>query len=468
RDFLAAIAAAKSAWLSFPAFDPDLRPSYPSSWVMALAEPESSRPVTAAALRDGRGVKNLLAIPSPYAGLEKAPSLLNVAEWRLEVARREGARLKASGLALRPDLPLQRQLEVRAARLSSSFSEFDGNVASEVAGLEVLSAGLDRRGHSPSSIERWATCPFSYLLERVLHVEETERPEQEIPWAIGAATKGALVHEILSHFFGELRAHGRPGPAEAYTAADQRLIEDMAKEEFAKLEAAGAIGNALAWQNEKQAILVDLQTFLRRDEKVRDDGLVPSLFEQGFGMGGDPWDELVIDLDDGRSARIRGRIDRIDLGPDPSAPQVARLIDYKTGGFTRYSEKAFKEDPVVAGTKVQPSVYGAAIRARYPGIRVESAYWFASSKGAFKLMSVPDDPERLRAALAIVDRGIRAGAFPQVPGPESARPGAAGWENCSYCAFDRVCPKGRDQMKERKQDQPGPRIHLELGGDDGA
>jgi len=468
RDFLAAIAAAKSAWLSFPAFDPDLRPTYPSPWVIAFAETESGRPVTAASLREGEGVKNVLAIPSPDAGLEKAPSLLNVAEWRIAFARRERGGLKASGLALRSDLPLHRQLEVRASRLSSSFTEFDGNVASEVAGLEVLSAGLDRRGHSPSSIEGWATCPFSYLLARVLRIEETERPEQEIAWAIGAMTKGALVHDVLNRFFGELHAHGRPGPAEAYTAADQKLIDDIAKEEFVKLEAAGATGNALAWENEKQAMLVDLQTFLRRDEKVREDGLVPSLFEQGFGMGRDPWDELTIDLPDGRRARLRGRIDRIDLGPDPSAPQVARLIDYKTGGFTRYSENAFKEDPVVAGTKVQPSVYGAAIRARYPGIRVESAYWFASSKGAFKLMSVPDDPGRLRSALAIVDRGIRAGAFPQVPGPESARPGAAGWDNCSYCPFDRVCPKGRDQMQERKQDQPGPRIHLELGRDDGS
>jgi len=468
RDFLAAVAAAESAWLSFPAFDPDLRPSYPSPWVIAFAETDGGGRVSAARLREGKGAKNILAIPSPDAGLKKAQSLLNVAEWRVAVARREGEHggLKASGLALRTDLPLHRLLEVRAARLSSQFTEFDGNVASEVAGLEALSQGLDRGGHSPSSIEGWASCPFSYLLSRVLRIEQVERPEQAIEWAIDALTRGALVHDVLSQFFGELHSHGRPGPAEPYTAADQKLIGDIATQEFATLEAAGATGNALAWENEKQAMLVDLQTFLRRDEKVREDGLVPTLFEQGFGMGGDPWDELSIDLPGGRKARLRGRIDRIDLGPYPSHPKLARLIDYKTGGSSRYSENAFDEDPVVAGTKVQPSVYGAAIRARYPGITVQSAYWFASAKGAFKLMPVPDDPERLRSALAIVDRGIRAGAFPQVPGSESGRPGGAGWDNCSYCPYDRVCPNGRDQMRERKQDQPGPRIHLELGGED--
>ena len=463
RDFLAAVSAANSAWLSYPAFDPDLRPSYPSPWVIALAEPLGEIRAGAAVLRLGDGARNVMAIRSPFAGLEKAQSLLNVAEWRAVVAKREGPTLITSALARRPDLPLHRQLEVRAARLSDDFTEFDGNVQSEVASLAVLSEGLDRRGHSPSSIEAWASCPFSYLMSRVLRVEGTERPEQETYWAIGSLARGGLVHDILNRFFMGLHANGRPAAGEVYTAGDQKLIEEIAKEEFAAIEAAGMVGNALAWENERHSILVDLQTFLRKDEEVRKGDLVPALFEQGFGMGGDPWDELAIDLEDGRKARLRGRIDRIDLGPNPAAPQAARLIDYKTGSARRYSDKAFAADSVMAGTKVQPSVYGAAIRARYPGIHVESAYWFVSSNGEFKFMPVPDGPERLRSALSVVDRGIRAGAFPQVPGAESARQGRATWDNCNYCAFDRICPRGRDQMQERKQGRPGPQIHLELG-----
>ena len=463
RDFLAAVAAAPAVWLSFPAFDPDLRPSYPSPWVIELAEPDAgARRVTAADLRLGLGARNLLRIASPDAGLAGTTSCLNLAEWRVTVARREGPALAASGLANRSDLPLKRQLEVREARLSHAFTEFDGNVASAVDAIEALTQGLGRRGNSASSIESWATCPFSYLMNRVLRVEETERPEQKIEWSIGALARGALVHSILSRFFLQLQSDGRPAAREPYSAADQQLIEAIAKDEFAQLEAAGETGNPLAWENERHAILLDLQTFLRRDEGVRSDGLVPSLFEQGFGMGGDPWDELVIDLPEGRTARLRGRIDRIDLGPDPKAPEVARLIDYKTGGSTAFDEDDFAADPVVAGTKMQPSIYGAAIRARYPSVRVESAYWFVSAKGKFELFPAPEDPERLRSALTIIDNGIRAGAFPQIPGPEESRPGRAGWTNCGFCAFDRVCPTGRDQMRERKQDQPGPQIHQSL------
>src|SRR5581483_10587765 len=112
---------------------------------------------------------------------------------------------------------------------------------------------------------------------------------------------------------------------------DHRRIEEIAREEFASLEAAGAVGHRLAWENERRSIVLDLHTFLRKDEELRADGLVPSYFEQGFGMPGASWPELVIDLGEGREARLRGRIDRIDLGPDPTAPTQARLIDYKTG-----------------------------------------------------------------------------------------------------------------------------------------
>ena len=465
RDFLAALAAGESVCVSFAAWDADLRPSYPSPWVVDLARPSGERPVTASGLRLGKGAINLVSISSPDAGLVLAKSYLNVAEWRAVVARRDGQAqsLSRSGLAARTDLPLHRHLEVRAARMSDAFTEFDGNLESEVAGLPLLALGLDSRGHSPSSIEEWAACPFSYLLDRVIRVEPTERPELEVAWAIGSLARGTLVHEILSRFFDELAEQGRPRAREIYGAADRKRIEEIARDEFRLLEEAGAIGHKLAWDNERQAILTDLQTFLREDEELRSDGLIPQFFEQGFGTkGSNSWDELVVELSPGRVARLRGRIDRIDLGPNPSAPREARLIDYKTGSGKGYSEKDLDADPVAAGTKVQPSIYAAVIRTRYQGVDVKSGYWFVSAKGSFKFIKVRDDPERLRQVLDVVDRGLRAGAFPQVPGPDDQRPGRMSWTNCMYCSFDRICPTGRDQMRERKRDRPGPLIQLEL------
>jgi ATP-dependent helicase/nuclease subunit B len=457
RDFLAAVGSAKEVWLSFPAYDPDLRPSYPSPWILKFAQPQGGHAASASAVRAGTGANNLTAIASPDGGLAKASSPLNVAEWRVLMARSQGAGLANSGLAARLDLPLQRHLEARAARRSNAFTEFDGNVASEVSRLEVLRLGLAGRRHSASTIEMWAACPFSYLLDRVLGVEPTERPEQDIAWAIGAAAKGSLVHAILSRFFKEMAEGKRPRPYEIYADADRQRIENIAREEFRKLEEAGAIGNRLAWENERRGILLDLQTFLRKDEELRSDGLVPTYFEQAFGIGDGSWPELTLDLGSGASARVVGRIDRIDLGPDPAGPVAARLIDYKTG--RAYSQKDFEADPVVAGTRVQPSIYASALRARFPGLRVDSGYWFVSAKGEFEFVSVPGDGGRLGEVLRVVDEGLHAGAFPQVPGSEDR----ASWKNCTYCPFDRICPQGRDELHDRKQDQPGALIHLQLG-----
>ncbi|MGH7877407.1 MAG: PD-(D/E)XK nuclease family protein, partial [Candidatus Dormibacteraceae bacterium] len=459
RDFLSAIATSGSQHVSFPAWDANLRPCYPSPWVVELARPKAPGSATASALRGGRGATNVEVIQSPDAGLGRAPAFLNVAEWRTASARRSAARLSASGLAARADLPLGRHLQVRAARDSVRFSEFDGNIESEVAGLPLLAAGVEGRRLSPSGIESWAACPFRYLLKQLVKVEATERPEVDTAWGMSAANRGILVHDVLRRFFNESTSQQRPGPAERFGTRDRRRIEELALEEFARLEEAGATGQPLAWENERRAILADLQSFLRFDEELWTDGLIPTFFEQGFGMPGDSWEPVVVEVRGGRFAQLRGRIDRVDLGPDPLAPQSARLIDYKTS--KDYPEGDFAADPVVAGRRVQPSVYAAAIRARFPGLGVHGGYWFVSAKGRFKFLDVPDHQGRLREVLEVMDRSLRAGAFQQVPGPADG-PDPANWSNCRYCAFDRICPTGRDQMHERKRGQAGARIHGEL------
>src|SRR5439155_11951278 len=74
RDFLGAISAADGGrvCLSFPAWDADLRPCYPSPWVIAFAETDGDGTSTASALRAGRGARNLDLVASPDAGLDSA------------------------------------------------------------------------------------------------------------------------------------------------------------------------------------------------------------------------------------------------------------------------------------------------------------------------------------------------------------------------------------------------------------
>ena len=92
-----------------------------------------------------------------------------------------------------------------------------------------------------------------------------------------------------------------------------------------------------------------------------------------------------------------------------------------------------------------------------------------SSKGEFKMLpteaSLLAADGRLTEVLEGAARGILAGAFPQVPGNETTRPGKFSWDNCVYCDFDRICPAGRDAVWERKRNAPGYLLHTALAAD---
>src|SRR5207244_10576388 len=133
-------------------------------------------------------------------------------------------------------------------------------------------------------------CPFQYLLQNVLRVQATRRPEDE--WTITPLDRGRLVHLVLEAFFRALHDAGRLGPDDAFTPADHARLEAIASEVFAALEAEGRTGHPLAWENARAAILADLHALLEKDEAWRRaEGLVPTVFESSFGdpRVAEPW-----------------------------------------------------------------------------------------------------------------------------------------------------------------------------------
>lgn len=461
-ELLAAFAAADggSVHLSAPAWDADLRPVYAGAWLLEVVDALIGRPVTAAELRKGLAADRITRLVSPDDAIARSTEPLDLAERRvaeLRGWRRRGA-LRRSALVRRVDLTLGRALDVQDARASNVFSEFDGNVGAVAASSQRLGRGIGAVPISSSAIERWCTCPFHYFLGRVIGVEATELPEDDQGWSIDPAARGSLMHDILESFFSELRAEGRPDLDDVYGAADHGHLERLALQAFADLEESGGTGYALAWENERAAILRDLHTLLREDEGERERGrVVPMHFEQDFGMGGpDSWPPVAVSLEDDVTVRLRGRIDRVDLGPDPARPTEALVIDYKTGWVDR---KAAEEDPVEEGRKVQLAVYSLAARDHLDALgvtdpQIRAAYWQIVSKYGFRLTKFQFGAEledRLRAVLSAVHAGIIGGAFPQVPGDETQRTDEFTWESCAYCEFDRICPPERRQLWERKQ-----------------
>jgi len=473
RSFLAAIAAADggTAVLSAPSWDAGLRSSYAAPWLLEVAASLEGHSVTAAEMRRLDGRPWLRRVVSPSQSLEAPSAILDVAEWRVADARRshDWRRFAASSLARRRDLPLARNLQVQRARWSAELTAFDGFVPG-AASSRRLSQGLAGLHISPTAIELWAKCPFQYFLKRVLYVEATENPEDDDDWAVSPLVRGSLIHEVLDRFFRELQAVGRPTMDELYGATDHSRLDEIATAVFTDLDTDGRATHALTWANERDAILVDLHTLLAKDqeERVRT-RVVPALFEQSFGFNRpDSWPAAVVPLARGGEARIHGFIDRVDVAPSVAAPRTAVVIDYKSGGD---ATSPFKKDSVAAGTKVQLPAYARAAEQwlrdakGVPDASAIAQYWMVSAKGKFARIG-PVDPKdaqaRFEEVVQIMDAGLRMGAFPQVPGGESQRPGRAGWDNCMWCEFNRVCPTGRDQLAERKRADAPSAWHASL------
>jgi ATP-dependent helicase/nuclease subunit B len=311
------------------------------------------------------------------------------------------------------------------ARHSADFTRFDGNLA----GLPVYSP-VDSVA-SATSLERWAKCPHSYLMQTVLRVEPVDHPEEAL--RITPMDRGSLVHQILEDFVTEVLERpepDRPGPDQAWSAADGRRLAELAEAVFARYEAEGLTGRPIFWRRDRVSILQELDRFLVEDSAHRRTTRSrPVAAELAFGLRG--IDPVPFPLPDGRSVPMRGMADRVDRGDDGTL----HVVDYKTGSPDKVRVTA--EDPHERGRRLQLAVYGQAARARQgtPGSPVEATYWFVSKKGRFQRWGyavTPEVVERVGQAMQTIVTGIERGVFVPHPGPPSTSP----WPECEYCDPD--------------------------------
>jgi hypothetical protein len=461
RGFLAALAAADGGrvTLSYARSDGAARATYPSRWLLDLMARHEGRPTYASDLPAllAAGRPWLTRVASAQDGVARVGAgelraadlsdlrLAGVVAWRAR--HRDLAR---QPLALRSDLPLGAALRAARDRRSRAFTAFDGNL-SELAGRSALMVRAFETGQaSATSIERWATCHFQYLLQDILRVQATRRPEDG--WTISALDRGVVMHRILERFFAELYEAGRLRNGDRLETTDHERLEAIAAEELAELERQGATGHQLAWENARTAILVDLHELLEKDQAWRDaDPLFPVRFEQRFGVPDDPksWPAVTLALADGRTLTFSGVIDRLDVSAG-SSPRRALIVDYKTGGAGAYAD--LQDDPLGAGRHIQLAVYTRALIDRLDGQEpwdVRAEYRFITARGGFKQIAVEAGPaldQRLQQVLQWVADGVGAGAFLPVPGERDR----GSFKQCGTCAYDRVCSPTRDETWERK------------------
>jgi len=475
RLYLAVTGFAGQRFLSFArSGGAGARRSYPAAWLVAEANGlhrayfEANAPagddftaVNGSNLEQFAGESWLTVIKSIYHSLAELGELVpadtydydmhSLAGWHKLGRRLEGHFLVAG------EEEFARALEAEKSRQGAEFSAWDGSLAA-LAGSSPRLGIPGETPRSPTQLEKWASCPFSYFLKHVLKIEVLEKPEEIT--TISALDRGSLVHRILERFIGGVISAGNlPERGQPWNEGHRELLLGIAAEELDAAEASGITGRRLLWQVARDEILADLEKFLEKDNQMRAEmGTQPVAVEWQFGFGGDT-PEASINLAERRKIAFRGVIDRIDAGEG-----TALVIDYKTGGDYGFSR--MKEDPLKNGTRLQLPVYALAAKTRFgEECEMKAAYWLVSSKGGFGRKAIELNPEleqKFSELVATIVTGIESGLFP-------ANPGGEGKPNCSYCDYATICPADVYLAWERKSASPkiGPYLGMAGGGADG-
>jgi ATP-dependent helicase/DNAse subunit B len=289
-----------------------------------------------------------------------------------------------------------------------------------------------------TDLERYASCPFRFFMERILKIE----PVEDLTLEFDVLQRGRVVHEVLSAFHRRVNQRlGRPASPLELDAAEFDALLAAAIADSLPPEPANPLQAALR-EVDHRLVVEWLSQYREQIEaydaqwKEFDIPLAPELFEVSFGRGGQP--PLEFPLVDAASCRfdsakrqdaasttvrISGRIDRIDTGT-VAGRQVFNVLDYKTGGPIKLTAESVK-----AGTTLQLPLYALAAMKLLLGARElrpwQAGYWYVR-EGGFKPRQVLPmccridgrilDWEEIHAGLgdtvAVLAGGIRAGRFP--------------------------------------------------------
>jgi ATP-dependent helicase/nuclease subunit B len=287
---------------------------------------------------------------------------------------------------------------------------------------------LRNRPYSLSALQRFATCPYQFLLAAIHRLEPWQEPEPLV--RMDPLTRGSLFHRAQADFLRELHDSGAlPVDASNVTAAIRTLYKviDRVAAEYED-DLAPAI--ARVWNDEVGDIRRDLSIWARRLADNQE--WIPEYFEFSFGLhdeGRDPRSlphPIVLET----GFMLRGSVDLIERRPDGSA---LRVTDHKTG-----KNRSTPDLIIGGGSVLQPVLYSVAIeRGLNARVAIGRLYYCTTAGGFGEQPIVIDDHARSQGllALTIVDRAIELGRLPAAPDHDA----------CRWCDFRPVCGPGEER-----------------------
>ena len=440
---LAVGAATDRLWLSYPRIDlSGARPRVPSFYILDVMRAitghiPNHEDMQRDAARAGGARLDWPAPPDPVTSLDEVEHDLSTLRELIDRRDRHAVRGHAHYL-LRLNDALRRSVTMRWARARSRWLPQDGIVRATPRIRRMLDAQrLTARPYSLSALQKFATCPYQFMLAAIYRLEPNEEP---VPLQrLDPLTRGALFHEVQARFFRDLHACDRlpvdPSRVPEAIAVVDRVLAAVAEEYRENL--APAIERV--WSEEIAGIGRDLRVWVRRLPESRE--WVPEYFEFSFGLsdeGRDPRsrpDPVLID----NRFYLRGSVDVVETS---AAGPTLRVTDHKTG-----RDRTTPRTVIGGGSTLQPVLYSMAVEQILQKPVAAGRLFYCTAAGGFSERVIPLTDANRRAgivALEIVDRAIELGFLPPAPAERA----------CNWCDFRLVCGPDEPRHVARKPQEP--------------
>lgn len=268
------------------------------------------------------------------------------------------------------------------------------------------------RAFSPSTLQKFAVCPYQFWLYSAYRLGPRDRP-QELE-EMDPLTRGNFVHAVHARLVWR-------GPADLPTQL-QWLREESRQvaEEYADLLCPLV---PRIFQDEVHQLTHEMEEWIR---SIYDPGWHARYAELAFQLS----EDLERDpasrpqaADLGRGYRMRGSIDRVEVNDQGDL----RVVDLKTGRC-----KIPQYYRLARGEALQPVLYALAVQHALGGQVRESRLDFMTLRGNFSrssLSEIAEAQELLYQALEGLQRTMQAGHLPAHPK----------LEGCRYCDYQSVC-----------------------------
>jgi hypothetical protein len=448
---LAVGAPTERLWLSYPRMEmSESRPRVLSFYALDVLRAITGRipdheAVDDSAAREGGASLGWPAPSQPDRAIDDLEHDLSVLRMLMAVTPHASVRGHANYL-LRLNDNLRRSVSARWARNRSSWSPSDGLVRITSGTQPILaSQRLGARPYSLSALQRFASCPYQFLLSAVYRLEPNEEPEAL--QRLDPLTRGAIFHESQARFFRSLQASGD------LPVTDENVSRALDAVNEALAVVAGGYAEKLApaiervWNDEIGDIAKDLRVWVRRLPEFQE--WQPEYFEFSFGLPADTDHDprsipnpVVVD---GRFT-LRGSVDLIERN---RANRQLRITDHKTGK-NRTTDKTV----IGGGAILQPVLYSLAVEQALGDHVGFGRLFYCTAAGGFTdhHIAIGDTSRRVGLeALEIIDRAIELGFLPAAPSSGA----------CAWCDFRAVCgPHEEERIRRKSADRLGDLLAL--------